>query len=99
MARVEGLDDDREADLLSDLDRALERRRDIPLRHGQADVAEDALGVVLVLRDLDADRAGEVGHRRLDAAQVLAESELDERMVVEAAYGNPATARLFDDRG
>ena len=98
VARVERLDDERKADLLRDVDRVLHGAHDVALRHGQADVPDHALGLVLVLRDFHGDGAGAIGHRRLDAAQVSSETQLHERAVVESPHGNAAAPSLLDDR-
>ena len=53
-------------------------------RHRQAEVAEDAVGLLLVGGDLDGDVARLGGDRGLDALLVLAVTELHEAVVVEA---------------
>jgi hypothetical protein len=53
-------------------------------RHGQAEVAEDAVGLLLVGRDLDRDVPRLRGDGRPDALLVAAVAELHERLVVEA---------------
>jgi hypothetical protein len=96
--RVERLEDDREADLLRPLHGLVFRARHVAPGHGEPDVLQHALGVVLVLRDLHGDGARVVGHGRLDAAQVLAQAELHERARVEAAHRDAAAPRLLHDR-
>jgi hypothetical protein len=98
VARVERLHDHREPDVLRHLDRVLDRAHDVPARHGQADVAEHALRLVLVLRDLDGDGACPIGDRRLDAAQVPSQPELHQRAVVQPPHRDAPPARLLDDR-
>src|SRR6185436_2843234 len=71
----------------------------VALGDGEADVAEHAAGVVLVLRDLDGDGAGPVAHGGLDAAQVLPQPELHQRVAVQPAHGDAAAHRLFHDGG
>ena len=98
MICVEGLEDYRIADVICDLQRALNSSCDVAFWNGKADVLENALGVVLVLRDLDADGARLVGECCLDAVEIAAEPELNERVVVEAPYGYAAASCFFDDR-
>ena len=83
VAQVQRLEDDRKADLLRETDRFVRRLGDVAVWHRQADRLEHAFRVVLVLRDLDGDRARVVGERGLNAAKVATETELDERSGVE----------------
>src|SRR5678815_5573446 len=53
VARVDWLEDHRVSDLAGEIDRAVERAHGAAARHGQTNVAEEALRVFLVLRDLD----------------------------------------------
>ena len=69
---IEGLEYHRVADLLHDFQSAIYGSRDITFRHGQADIAQHSLGVVLILGDLDGYGAGVVGESGLDAPQILA---------------------------
>ncbi len=96
---VERLHDHGKAELLRDGDGVVFARGDLADGHGKPHALEHALGVALVLRDLDRDGARVVGHRRLDAAQVAAGAELDERTGVEPPHGDAAATRLLDDGG
>src|SRR5947209_1669183 len=75
------------SNLRRDFQRALDSSRDVTFRNRKSDVLENSLGVVFILRDLDADRARRIGKRRLNAMKIPAESELDKRIVVEPANG------------
>ena len=79
VTQVERLEDDGEADFLREPDGFVGGRRDMTVGDGEADRLEHALRIVLVLRDLDGDGARVVRERRLDAPEIAAESELDER--------------------
>ena len=81
-----------------DFQSALDTSCDVAFRNRKSDVLQHSLRVVLVLRDLDTDRAGRIGKRRLNAMKVPAESELDERIVVEPADGNSSSSRFLDNR-
>ena len=59
---------------------------------------EEAVGEVLVGRDVDADRRGPRGHRGADALLVDALAELDERGPIEAQERDVARGRLVEDR-
>src|SRR2546423_2861600 len=98
MAGVERLENHRITDFLDDVHCALYRARDVAGWYRETDIAEHSLGVVLVLRYLDGDRAGVVGERGLDAPQIFAEPELYERVVIETAHGDAASFGFFDQR-
>src|SRR5437016_14319366 len=55
----------------SDFQSALDTSCDVAFRNRKSDVLQHSLGIVLVLRDLDADRAGRIGERRLNAMKIL----------------------------
>jgi hypothetical protein len=56
-------------------------------RHGQAEVAEDLVRLLLVRGDLDGDVARLAGDRGLDALLVLAVAELDEALSLRRIQG------------
>src|SRR5256714_14567673 len=60
MTRVHRLEDDRKPNLFGDLHGPVRRARRFTARHGPPDVAQHALRVDFVLRELDADAAGVV---------------------------------------
>jgi len=68
------------------------------VRNGQADCLEHPLGVVLVLRDLDRNRARVIRERCLNASEVAAKTELNQRVGVQATDGYPASPRFLHDR-
>src|SRR5260221_9985862 len=85
MIRGEWLENYRITYLARDFQSPLDSSRDVAFRNRKSDVLEHALGVVLVLRDLDADRARRISQRRLNSMKVPAESELNKRIIVEPA--------------
>ena len=63
------------------------------LRHRQAQVAEDAVGLFLVGGQLDGDVRGAAGDGRLDPLLIPPVPELDQALVVEPDPGNPPLLR------
>src|SRR4051812_4851839 len=98
MARVEWLEDHGKPHALRGVNGVVDGAHDVAAGHGQADVPQHALGLVLVLCDVDGDRAGTVGDGCLNAPQVAAESELHQRVGVESSDRDAAPPRLLDDR-
>src|SRR6266542_2748068 len=98
MIRGEWLENYRISDLCGNFQSALDSSRDVTFRNRKSDVLENSLGVVFVLCDLDSDGASRIGERCLNAMKIPAESELDERIVVEAANGNSATPCFLYNR-
>jgi len=81
---VERLDDHRIAQPLGGGHGVLRPAHPLLLRHRQPEVAEDLVGQPLVGSDVDGGVTCLAGHRRLDAALVLAVAELHQRAVVQA---------------
>ncbi len=68
-------------------------------RHRQAERGEDAVGLLLVARELDRDVRRAAGDGRLDALLVLAVAELDQRLVVEPQPRDAALLGGVHQRG
>lgn len=77
--------------------RLVERVGHVAAGGREPDVGEHAPGVLLVLRDLGADEARQVGDGGLDAPQVAPEPELHERAGIEPPNGDGAPPRLLDE--
>ena len=90
---VERLHHHRVADPLGGLDRVFRGLHQPLLRHRQAEVAEDAVGLFLVGGQLDGDVRGAAGDGCLDPLLVAAVAELDQALVVEPDPGNPPLLR------
>jgi hypothetical protein len=99
MVGVEGLDDDGVAERLGGEDGLGGGADHLLARHGEAEVAEDPVGHVLVRGDLDGDVAGLGGDRRLDPLLVAAVAELNERVGAEAQPGDVALLGGADEGG
>jgi hypothetical protein len=99
VTRIDRLEDHGIPDVLCGVERIHEGAHHFAARHRQANVAEHPLGVVLVLGDLDRDRARMVGEGRLYSPQVATEAELDEGPGVQPSYRDAAAAGLLHNRG
>ena len=95
---VERLDHHRIADALGLGDGVARVVDQLLARHRQAEIAEDADGLLLVRGDRDRDVPGLAGDRRLDTALEAAMAELDQALVVEADPGNVARLGGADQR-
>ena len=80
---VVGLGHDREAEAVRGAHGLALVLHQLLARHRQAERGEDAVGFLLVARELDRDVRRAAGDGRLDALLVLAVAELDQRLVVE----------------
>ena len=98
VVRVERLDDDRIPEALGSGGGGLGGAHHALARHGQAELAEDAVRLLLVGGDLDRDVARLRGDGGLDALLVLAVTELHEAVVVEAHPGDVAGLGGADER-
>ncbi|MDZ7748399.1 MAG: hypothetical protein U5K43_05785 [Halofilum sp. (in: g-proteobacteria)] len=87
------------ADPLRGLERLLERGYGLALRHGDARVAEDLLGPLLVVGDAVADQARLPRDRGLEALLLVAVTELDvAALLAQALVGDVARLGGVDDR-
>jgi hypothetical protein len=99
---VEWLDDDGVTDAFGRPDRLVHVVDDALLRHGQAEIAEDPVGEILVRRDFDGDVGGLRGQGRLDPLLVFTLADLDQAGVVKAVDRNVAglsRSHQFHGRG
>ena len=90
MIAVERLDDHGIADAFGRPERLVDAVNQPLLRHGQTEIGKEAVGEVLVRRDLDGDMRGLRRQRRLDPLLVLALADLDQAGVVESVDRNVA---------
>src|SRR5215218_9810559 len=91
------LEDDGKSNFPCCLDGSLHVTSDRACRHGETDSVKHAFGEVLVLRYVRRDDAGGVARGCLNAAEVSAESQLDEGAGTQPTNRNPTALGLFDD--
>ena len=95
---VEGLDDARVAQAAGRGDGLVLGLHHLRARHREARGVEEAVGQLLVRRDVDGDAARAAGHRGADPLLVDALAELDEGVAVEAHVRDVAAGGLVDER-
>ncbi len=98
MVAVERLDHAREAEALRGGDRVVLGLHHLAPRNGEPGTVEEAVGQLLVGRDVDGDPAGPAGHRRADPLLVDALAQLDEAEPVEADVRDVAPGGLVEQR-
>ena len=96
---VEGLGHDRGAQAFSRTNGTVGTANQFLLRHRQAAVGQDLVGLFLVLRELHRDVAGAAGDGGLDALLVLAVAQLDQALFVQPQPGDVAVLGGLHQRG